>query len=208
MNKAAKTASRPVTTVRVAKPSLTGQVWGVGVRQQETTVASKLGASVNAVDLNHGQVKDLTAPSSALSGREVQVLGGSAYLASGERDRLRVDATQTGAFARAQRTNFVEAGVGVDYVRVKQGDRYAAVTAYSEVQAYPNVFRADVKPGPGLAPSLKVQGPSSMPLPLELDTAPVQVTTNMAPRILAPFDLFRMGPEKAMRLNEAALPRG
>ncbi len=208
VNDPAKTDALPITTVRVAKPSATGQVWGVGVRQQETTVASKLGVNANAIDLNHAQVTDLTEPSSLLSGREVQVLGGSAYLSSGERDRLRVDATQTGAFARAQRTNFIEAGVGVDYVRVKQGDRFAAVTAYSEVQAYPNVFRADVKPGAGGAPSLKVQGPSTLPLPLELDTAPVQVTTNMAPRILAPFDLFQQPTGKAMRLNEAALPRG
>ncbi|MCC5979479.1 MAG: hypothetical protein JJU21_15570 [Salinarimonas sp.] len=173
-----------VSTMRLGLPSETNSDIGLGLRQQNTTIWSRLGISATALDFNPYQINDLTDPSSPLNDSRLTIANGRLYLAIGNRDRVRLDMTGTGAdlldpsggYLRARETGFIELGLGGDFARFGRGDEWFSANFYNELQAY--------------GPDLRAQGGTSgasgglKPFPplLELDSAG-QISTNALPRI-------------------------
>jgi type III HopA1-like effector protein/LysM domain-containing protein len=157
-----------VTTLRAGLPTAT-QKLGVGVRQQNTTIADAFAAGGGTIDLNAAHVRDLTDKNSLLKGDEFQFFNVRPYIYLGNRNRVRADLDGTSPYVRARETGFAEPGIGIDFAKWTSPDKTSTgLNAYDEVQLYAPDFRAQFGNGSffGLKP---------FPLP-EVDTA-VQLST-------------------------------
>jgi hypothetical protein len=143
------------TTIRLGAPSLT-QGWGIGVRQQNTSLWSRFNFSVNAVDINAAKTLDLTDPSSPFSGTEWELMNGRFYLDVGNRDRVRFDFSGKGdgsaaswdpnkLYLRNRETTFAELGFGADFLRFAFANGSSlSLNGYYELQFYPNDYRSQL----------------------------------------------------------------
>ncbi|WP_372422182.1 hypothetical protein [Salinarimonas chemoclinalis] len=180
-----RTQTDTITTVRLGLQPPGGTGAQLGLRQQNTNVLTGISANASAIDINPSQVRDLTDPDSPFNDARLVVANARLYLVTGNRDRVRIDATAptagsspTGGYARARETGFLEIGLGGDFLRYTQGDTWWSANFYNELQLYTPDLRTQLGFGQngGLGGGLQ-------PFPLfEVDPA-LQFSTNQVPRI-------------------------
>ena len=175
-----------VSTIRTGLPSPT-QGWGVGLRQQDTTIWSQLRFNAGAVNHNRLRVYDLTTGS---TGNEWAVMDGRVYLALGNRNRVRVDYAGKGTgsssswahdktYLRIRETGFMELGLGIDLVKYAYGDENFSFNGYYELQLYAPDLRGQWNfAGDGAY----TRGMQPMPPFFEIDPA-LQISWTEPPRI-------------------------
>ena len=192
------------TTLRAGAPS-PNQGWGIGIRQQDTTIAVRLMGSAGTIDLNKTKVHDLTNPSSIFSGAELMIMNGRVYMDIGNRNRVRFDYSGKGSgrgkdpltlapnstfgpdklYARARETGFLEIGLGADFLKYAYGSNdYFSVNGYYELQLYPGDLRSQLNlmNGGQATVTRTTQGFQALPQ-FEIDPA-LQITTTEGDRLM------------------------
>lgn len=178
------------TTLRLGLPSLT-QGWGLGIRQQNTSLWSRLNLSVNAIDINAAKVADLTDPNAALSGTEFTAMNARFYWDLGNRDRFRIDfngkdysgslngqptLTPAAYYSRVRETFFSELGLGADFLKWTFANGSSInLNGYYEFQYYAPDFRSQLNFGGGTI--TRTQGFQPIPPLFEIDPA-LQITVS------------------------------
>jgi hypothetical protein len=181
----------PTTTTFRTGGSSPTQPWNVDVRQQDTTIWSRMTLSAGTIEYNGAQVYDLTAGSrngwSAMNTR--------LYADFGNRNRTQVDFTDK--FLRGRETFFAEIGVGADFYKHQWGDQTLNINGYYELQWYPGDFRSQLKWAPSNASRFGfTNGYQPFPPSLGIDPA-LQISwtderirlTDKGVNDVSPFDL-------------------
>jgi hypothetical protein len=177
------------TTLRIGGPSPT-QGWSWDVRQQDTTLWTRFTLGFGTWEVNGGatgtQVYDVTGRS--MTG--YTIMNGRIYLDTGNRNRIRLDAT--GQYARYRETAFVELGLGMDFAKFVTNTQTYNLNGYYEAQIYWPDFRSQLNwSSQGITNSR-----AFTPSPPDLGIDPALQFTISDPRVRVVRDLPDLSGEK------------